>query len=158
MSLPHRLGPGPIPPPVRLGVPLGAGGGVGIVAAGSATHPNDRNRSLDPASAARLRALGRDLAPEATGAKDFRETAGIVAGLDLVITVDTSVAHLAACLGKPTWILLPHLGLDWRWGREARAWHPSARFYRQPAQAGWGVVLDRVERDLADFRAAPAIS
>jgi len=139
-----------LPPPVRLDVTLGAGGGIGVVTRGRPSHYNDAHRSLDPAAASRLLALGRDLAPEATGARDFRETAEIVAGLDLVISVDTAIAHLAASLGKPTWILLPAFGADWRWmtARSDSPWYPSARLFRQQAPGDWSSVLDRVEQVL----------
>jgi hypothetical protein len=152
MSLPHRLGLGAeIPPPARIALPSGSGGGVGVMATGSPTHLNDLNRSLTGRAAARLLALGRDLSPAATGAASFRETAEIISGLDLVISVDTAVAHLAASMGKPTWILLPALGVDWRWGwsGETTPWYPAARLYRQPQPGAWSSVLDEVERDLA---------
>lgn len=70
--------------------------------------------------------------------KDFAETAALVAALDLVITVDTAVAHLAGALGRPVW-LLNRYDSDWRWGlgREDSAWYPSLRQFRQPDRAGW---------------------
>jgi hypothetical protein len=80
-----------------------------------------------------------DLAPHLD---DFADTAHAVRQLDLVITVDTSVAHIAASLGVPTWILLPFIP-DWRWtatGTET-AWYPSARLWRQPARGDWGAVV-----------------
>lgn len=97
-------------------------------------------------SAARLRALGMSLDPADTGAKDFRDTADIVAGLDLVISVDTSIAHLAASLGVPTWVLLPAANTDWRWGhdRSDSEWYPSVRLFRQPRPGAWAPVLDAV--------------
>ncbi|MFC3068838.1 glycosyltransferase family 9 protein [Phenylobacterium soli] len=151
-SLPLRLGVRleTLPPPLAPAVELGSGGGIGVMAKGRATHANDANRSLDEPAAARLAALGRDLSPAATGAKDFLETARIVAGLDLVVSVDTALAHLAASMGKPTWILLPAVGCDWRWlrGRMDSPWYASVRLVRQPSHGGWGDVLDRVEADL----------
>lgn len=151
LSLPLRLGAGArIPPPAEIPVATGSGGGVGVAVSGSATLGNDRNRSLFGAVRDRLLRLGRDLAPEATGAKDFLETARIVADLDLVITVDTSIAHLAGSMGKPTWILIPPVGTDWRWGEdgETTPWYPSARLYRGAEPGQWGTVLDRIEADL----------
>jgi hypothetical protein len=151
LSLPLRLATGArIPPPMPIDVAQGAGGGVGVVASGSATLGNDRNRSLFGADRERLLKLGRDLSPEATGAKDFLDTARIVAGLDLVITVDTSVAHLAGSMGKSTWILIPPVGTDWRWGEggETTPWYPSARLYRGTEPGVWGPVLDRIEADV----------
>jgi hypothetical protein len=153
-SLPRRMGitlasiPGQSRLPPRR---MSQGGGVGVVVRGSVAHSNDRFRSLNGLDAERLAAMGRDLSPEATGARDFAETAQIVAGLDLVISVDTAVAHLAASMGKPTWILLPAVETDWRWLRDRTdsPWHPSARLYRQAAGGPWSDVLDRVAKDLA---------
>ena len=140
-----------IPPAPYLALPAVPTAGVGVLAAGSPGHLNDRHRSLPPKAAARLAALGRSLAPQDTGARDFRDTAEIVAGLDLVISVDTSVVHLAGAMGKPVWVLLPAVDTDWRWlrGRGDSPWYPSARLYRQGAPGAWGPVLDQVARDLA---------
>ena len=75
---------------------------------------------------------------------DLAETAALAATLDLVITTDTSIAHLAGALGKPVWVLLPHLG-DWRWMQqtEASPWYPTARLFRQPGAGDWSSVVDR---------------
>ncbi|MCI3132905.1 tetratricopeptide repeat protein [Phenylobacterium aquaticum] len=126
-------------------------GGVGVVTRGNPGHANDRNRSLSGPAADRLAALGRDLTPEATGARDFHHTARIVAGLDLVIAVDTSVAHLAGAMGKPCWVLLPAMDVDWRWGLsgDATPWYDSLKLYRQETAGDWAPVLDQVEADLA---------
>jgi len=87
-----------------------------------------------------------DLAPEL---KDFADTAAIVACLDLVISVDTSVAHLAGAMGKPVWVLL-NKGCDWRWflNREDSPWYPTARLFRQTTAGGWQEVVNLVERAL----------
>ena len=87
-----------------------------------------------------------DLAPEL---KDFADTAAIVACLDLVISVDTSVAHLAGAMGKPVWVLL-NKGCDWRWflDREDSPWYPTARLFRQTTAGGWQEVVNLVERAL----------
>ena len=81
---------------------------------------------------------------------DFSETAALVCCLDLVITVDTSVAHLAAALGRPTWILLPYTP-DYRWllDRDDSPWYPTARLFRQSSRRDYGEVLDRVRSELA---------
>jgi Flp pilus assembly protein TadD len=80
---------------------------------------------------------------------DFAEVAAIVAQLDLIITVDTSFAHLAGALGKPVWILLSYAP-DWRWmyDREDSPWYPTARLFRQPAIGDWESVVDHVKREL----------
>jgi tetratricopeptide (TPR) repeat protein len=81
---------------------------------------------------------------------DFSGTAALTAQLDLVITIDTSAAHLAGALGLPVWILLPHDGLDWRWlqNRTDSPWYPTARLYRQSTANRWEDVVTRVRRDL----------
>lgn len=155
LSAPHRLGvtlddvwSGPYlsaPPRPDLG------GRIGVMVHGNLANPN-RARALDDRSAQALLALpgALNLAPEHTGAADFRDTAEIVAGLDLVVTVDTSVAHLAGALGKPVWILL-HRPADWRWLAGERLdspWYPTARLFRQPAPGDWASVVADVRRAL----------
>ena len=82
---------------------------------------------------------------------DFLETAAIIANCDLVITSDTSVAHLAGGMGKATWLLL-HNVPDWRWGLEGTStfWYPSIRLFRQEERGKWDDVIDRVEKALLD--------
>lgn len=76
---------------------------------------------------------------------DYAETAALIATLDLVIAVDTSVAHLAGALGKPVWIMLPHAP-DWRWllNREDTPWYRSVRLFRQPTPGDWPSVIEQV--------------
>ena len=153
-----------------------AGGGkklrVGLAWAGNPTHPNDFNRSLSLADwrglftdlpAAQFFSLKKELstadadvlsaAPEVTDPgpllEDFADTAALLEQLDLVIAVDTSVAHLAGALGRPVWILLP-FSPDWRWllGREDSPWYPSARLFRQPHTGDWAAVLAQVRSAL----------
>jgi ADP-heptose:LPS heptosyltransferase len=126
------------------------------MARGNPVHGNDANRSLPAEAEAELHALPGDvvaLAPEETGAADFADTADLIAGLDLVISVDTAMAHLAGAMGKPCWVLLPAAWQDWRWlrGRKDSPWYPSLRLYRQRTAGDWREVLDEVRRDLADL-------
>ncbi len=82
--------------------------------------------------------------------EDFSDTAALCDLVDLVISVDTSVAHLAGALGKPTWILLPYTP-DWRWmlHRDDSPWYPSVRLYRQTQERAWPSVLERMRSDLS---------
>ena len=84
--------------------------------------------------------------------EDFSDTAALCDLVDLVISVDTSVAHLAGALGKPTWILLPYTP-DWRWmlHRDDSPWYPSVRLYRQTQERAWPPVLERMRSDLSGF-------
>ncbi len=81
--------------------------------------------------------------------RDLADTAALVAALDLVITTDTCVAHLAGAMGKPVWILLPHLA-DWRWMEqvETTPWYPTARLFRQSSPGDWAGVVERVTQHL----------
>jgi ADP-heptose:LPS heptosyltransferase len=76
---------------------------------------------------------------------DFADTAGLMANLDLVISVDTAVAHLAGALGKPAWTLLPFAG-EWRWmvHRSDSPWYPTLRLFRQRQPGDWPGLMDRV--------------
>ncbi len=146
---------------------------VGVVWAGNPRHKGDRQRSLSaetvlprllvpgvqlfslqkdsrPADGPVLAGLGSgivDLAPELG---DFSDTAAAVSALDLVISVDTSVAHLAGALGRPVWMLLPY-ALDWRWltEREDSPWYPTMRLFRQRMPHAWDTVLSRLPTELA---------
>ncbi|MDT7951650.1 MAG: tetratricopeptide repeat protein [Acetobacteraceae bacterium] len=141
---------------------------VGLVWAGNPLHSNDANRScpaplfrgitdhpavagvsLQVGSAAgQAPAIGlQDWSSQLT---DYAETAGLIANLDLVISVDTSVAHLAAAMGKPTWIMLPHCP-EWRWlrGRDDTPWHRCVRLFRQPSPRDWDSVVGAVQAALS---------
>ena len=87
---------------------------------------------------------------------DLEETAALVAAADLVITVDTMIAHLAGAMDRTVWLLLK-AEPDWRWPPDRResAWYPSTRLYAQSRAGDWASVLDRVERDLAARQAQP---
>jgi tetratricopeptide (TPR) repeat protein len=140
---------------------------VGLAWAGNPAHGNDRRRSLAlerianllsaPAQFVSLQRDLRDgdaerlprlpqLAHFGEALTDFGETAALIESLDLVISVDTAVAHLAGAMGKPVWILLPVVP-DWRWllDREDSPWYPTARLFRQTAAGDWDGVLRRVE-------------
>jgi tetratricopeptide (TPR) repeat protein len=146
---------------------------VGVVWAGNPKHKGDRQRSLPAekllpqlvmpgvrlyslqkdlraADAPAVAALARDLVDLAPALGDFSDTAAAVTALDLVITVDTSVAHLAGALGRPVWALLPY-ALDWRWlrDREDTPWYPSMRLFRQRVPQAWDEVVARVSAELA---------
>jgi tetratricopeptide (TPR) repeat protein len=86
---------------------------------------------------------------------DFADTAALITNLDLVITVDTAVAHLAGALGKPVWIASRFAGC-WRWlnGREDSPWYPTARIFHQPAPGAWDAVVERLAAELAVFKPA----
>jgi tetratricopeptide (TPR) repeat protein len=88
-----------------------------------------------------------------SGDKNLAETAALVSVLDLVITTDTCIAHLAGAMGKPVWIVLPHLA-DWRWMEriETTPWYPTARLFRQESPGDWAGVLVRVSAELGLFR------
>ena len=83
--------------------------------------------------------------PEINNTWDFLENAAIVENCDLIITSDTSIAHLAGGLGKATWLLLQHIP-EWRWGleRENTFWYPSMRLFRQKDRNNWQEVMERV--------------
>ncbi|MFI4964095.1 MAG: tetratricopeptide repeat protein [Caulobacterales bacterium] len=161
MSLAARLGltPQTLPggaylnaPP--LPTPLADGARIGLLTRGNPNNANDANRSLGADQAARLAALAGavSLDPADTGAQDFADTAAIVQSLDLVISVDTAVAHLAGALGKPCWTLLPQANTDWRWLRDRRdsPWYPSMRLFRQSSSGDWAGVIDEVMRALGE--------
>jgi tetratricopeptide (TPR) repeat protein len=144
---------------------------VGLVWAGSPTHGNDRNRSLDPALLHKLLEIpgtrfyslqiGARQKPPPTitdlsqGLDTFAESAAALACLDLLISVDTSSAHLAGALGRPVWTLIP-FAPDWRWqlDREDSPWYPSMRLFRQKKRGDWSFVMKRAARELA-LLAAP---
>jgi Tfp pilus assembly protein PilF len=146
---------------------------VGLVWAGSPGHKKDRIRSVPVTSLAPLLEIPdvcfysfqvgprsadcgclapygplSDLSPFLT---DFHETAAALAPMDLLISVDTSVAHLGGALGVETWVLLPAVA-DWRWmtGRADSPWYPGMRLFRQTARGDWPPVLEQVREQLRD--------
>jgi tetratricopeptide (TPR) repeat protein len=87
-----------------------------------------------------------------TAVRDFMDTAAIIAELDLVISVDTSIAHLAGALGKRTFLLIPY-SPDWQWllNREDSPWYPTMRLFRQPTPGGWSQVIQQVKQALQEL-------
>ncbi len=138
---------------------------VGLVWSGNPGHSNDRNRSLTFQALAPLlsadaefvclqaavrggdkAALAASQVVDLTGEiEDFADTAALVASCDLVISADTSVAHLAGAVGAPVWVMLP-FSADWRWmtARRDSPWYPSARLFRQSAPGDWAGVVAAV--------------
>lgn len=142
---------------------------VGLVWQGNPNHRNDLNRSLPPKlleplfrhSGFQFLSLqkGGDRSQIPAGITDlgpllsnFAETAAAIACLDLVISVDTAVAHLAGALGKPVWTLLPYAP-DWRWllHRDDSPWYPSMRLFRQPIAGDWPSVVHEVSKALKEM-------
>ena len=152
---------------------------VGLVWSGRPEHKNDHNRSmslqlLEPLLRSDMefhglqkefRAADLALNPAAMGIRlwadqltSFAETAALISHMDLVIAVDTSVAHVAAALGKPVWLMLPY-SPDWRWllGRDDNPWYPGMRLFRQDASANWVSVVQRLQAALSQPVPASAL-
>jgi ADP-heptose:LPS heptosyltransferase len=145
---------------------------VGLAWTGSKHHANDRRRSMALATLAPLFALPgiawftlqkEDDESEAataaaagirrvTTAGDFDDSASLAAQTDLVITVDTGIAHLAGALARPTWVLLP-FAPDWRWrlDRHDSPWYPTMRLFRQPRPGDWDQVVREVATALREL-------
>ena len=152
---------------------------IGLVWSGNPRHLNDRNRSISLASllplmsdafewislqkvvreedepilaSSALRHFGDELG-------DFADTAALLETVDCVLSVDTSVAHLAGALGRPLWVMLPHTP-DFRWllDREDNPWYPQARLFRQSKPGDWTDVFERVGHALTSVRAATGVA
>jgi hypothetical protein len=144
---------------------------IGICWAGAARHHRDRERSMRLEMWAPWKQVpnvtwislqkgpptsdpGRQQFPmidHTNDLKTFADTAALMENLDLVISVDTSIVHLAGALGKPVWTLCPYLP-DWRWllNRDDSPWYPSMRLMRQSKINDWSDVIDRIGRQLAE--------
>ena len=143
---------------------------IGLVWSGNAKHKNDHNRSLSLSQLLpslppnieyvclqkELRDADKELLAQHSQIKyfgdalaDFTDTAALCELMDVVISVDTSVAHLAGALGKQTWVLLP-FGPDWRWllDREDNPWYPSVKLYRQEKAGDWSGVMEKIKADI----------
>ncbi|MEF8733036.1 MAG: FkbM family methyltransferase [Candidatus Accumulibacter meliphilus] len=145
---------------------------IGLVWSGNPEHKNDHNRSISLLEVAKhlphdyqyvsLQKEVRDSDKAVLKAHteilhfgaqliEFADTIALIENLDLVITVDTSVAHLAGAMGKPTWVLLPFVP-DWRWllDRDDSPWYPSMRLFRQAALDDWDDVFQRIQVGLTE--------
>jgi hypothetical protein len=146
---------------------------IALAWSGNPSHLNDRNRSLPfdalapllahPASFVSVQRELRDRDAAALAAEtrithlgpaleSFSDTAAVIEGADLVIAVDTALAHLAGAMGRPLWVLLP-FAPDWRWTLqgERTPWYPAARLFRQTALGDWDGVIARLEAELRRF-------
>jgi hypothetical protein len=158
---------------------LGAIGGftIGIAWQGNPRHPRDRDRSIPLLQFAPLAGIegvrllslqkgpGRDqlaalagrfpVTDLSHGLDDFLDTAAVLMNLDLVITADTALAHLAGALGVPVWVALP-FAPDWRWllGRENNPWYPTMRLFRQAQRGNWESVFDRIVSEVSQVAVA----
>jgi Glycosyltransferase family 9 (heptosyltransferase) len=146
---------------------------IGLVWSGSPTHKNDQNRSIRLSSLLSLLdieatfvSLQKDVRDDdvtilknrsdllhfGDALENFSDTAALISNLDVVISVDTSVAHLAGALAKPVWVLLPFVP-DWRWllDRNDSPWYPTARLFRQDDARAWDNVIARVHAALYEL-------
>ena len=160
-SLPGRLGTTleTIPAAPYLSAPAEPkAGGVGFVWRGNPEHPNDAGRSLPSPEVLAPLAQRVALSDLQTPRGDFLDTAARVQALDLVITVDTAMAHLCGALGVPCWVMLAAHRTDWRWlaGRTDSPWYPSLRLFRQASPGDWAGVVRQMLAALAPIgRGAP---
>jgi ADP-heptose:LPS heptosyltransferase len=146
---------------------------VGLVWAGKSSHDNDHARSCKLENFAPLanipevqlyglqkgKAAGQaakladkmNLINLGEQFENFADTAGVIANLDLVISVDTAVAHLAGAMGKPVWVLLPFVP-DWRWffDRNDSPWYPTMRLFRQEKRGDWVAVMRRLTKEVQE--------
>ena len=161
-----------LPVPTPMALESGDNKKVGLVWAGNPNHANDRNRSRPLEEFAPLAAVngvsffalqkgvaGSRVAPaelEMTSLgeqlEDFYDTASALACLDLLICVDTSVAHLAGGLGRPVWLILPDAA-DWRWlrDRDDSPWYPTMKLFRQDKSGSWQIVFEAIRDELTKF-------
>jgi len=150
---------------------------IGLSWCGNPDHDNDRNRSCSLETFAPLAQLsnvtlnslqkgagtkafhlpeGMQLMDFTEELTDFSETAALMENLDLIISVDTAIAHLAGALGKPVWILLPFVP-DWRWmlHREDSPWYPTMKLFRETSPGDWKSVIDRIAEVIRNMQKNP---
>jgi hypothetical protein len=150
---------------------------IGLSWSGRPTHKNDHNRSIGLGPLlpllnrnATFVSLHNDVRSEEAALlrgkseiihfghelRNFADTAALISNLDLVISVDTSVAHLAGALAKPVWIMLPFVP-DWRWllDRDDSPWYPTVRLFRQDSRRVWDNVVASIDASLCDVLAQP---
>jgi tetratricopeptide (TPR) repeat protein len=158
----------------KIGPSLKTKARVGVVWAGQKSHSENLKRSMSSDTVKKLLNLQSaqlyslqigerqndlktfgadaviDLAPYIS---DFADTAAAIANLDIIIAVDTAVAHLAGAMGKEVWVLLPYVA-DWRWleAHDVVAWYPSMRLFRQKKKADWDEVVNRIDDSLQKWR------
>ena len=165
---------------LKIGPRKANGPKVGLVWAGNPDHVNDAWRSATleqfaplANSGATFYSLQKGPAASRTASPprgmplidltkdlhDFADTAALVSNLDLVITVDTAVAHVAGALGKPAWVLIASEH-DWRWliARQDTPWYPTLRLFRQCIPGQWPQVAQRVAEALADYHQRPRLA
>jgi len=154
---------------------------VGLVWKGSPQFENDADRSVESLSEFAplaelsgvqfvglqkgqgeddIRPLGLNILPLGPMLNDFADTAAVIQSLDLVISVDTAVAHLAGAMGKACWVLLPDYRCDWRWHAEGSStlWYPEQmRLFRQPAGGGWAPVIGALRDALQEKIQSPSV-
>ncbi|MBL4719658.1 MAG: tetratricopeptide repeat protein [Alphaproteobacteria bacterium] len=163
----------PIEAPLNEAFPQSNDLSIGLVWAGRPSHPQDHQRSIDSRLLAplfdipgvRFYGLQKEGAPDITltsrfahdwsnALTSFSATAAILARLDLIITVDTAVAHLAGAMGRPVWLMLP-FAADWRWlrDRDDSPWYPTMRLFRQNRPGDWHPVIDVIGKALTELSA-----
>ncbi len=170
IDLPARLGLGlaEIPNAAYLHWPErraseGAAPKIGLKLSGNPQHRNDAWRTLKPDVAAQLRqrlpGTQVSLEPEDSGARDFADTAAIISGLDLVISVDTAVAHLAGAMGKPCLLLVSGFDPDWRWMRDRTdsPWYPGHRLFRSTPEGDWTAAIAQLADTVAKEFGQPKV-
>jgi hypothetical protein len=152
---------------------------VGVVWAGNPSHANDKNRTMHRGELGGLAGVanvtfhslqkghagavpppppqGLNLVDHVKLLEDFSETAALIEALDLVISVDTSVVHLAGAMAKPVWVLLPKVP-DWRWllERSDSPWYPTMKLWRQDVAGDWGGVVEKVKAALDETTRTPS--